>query len=102
VTLLNDYMRQAERIGVKRRSDETQFAFAMKRLLPDLRAAVKRRCEIDVMGEDGKWTKEVRRVRCWELGSLEQARDAFEAAVCQTIEWPAEEDLAHEDEDVTI
>lgn len=102
VTLLNDYMRQAERIGVKRRSDETQFAFAMKRLLPDLRAAVKRRCEIDVMGEDGKWTKEIRRVRCWELGSLDAARDAFEAAVCQAIEWPAEEEAHVEGEDVTI
>jgi len=96
-TLLSDYMRTAERVGVKRKADETTFSYAMRRLLPGMRAAVKRHCEVDVLGDDGKWTKEIRRVRCWDLPPLAEAREAFEEGVCQTVEWPAELDEPERD-----
>lgn len=99
LTLHADYMRTADRIGVRRKSDSTAFDFAMRRLIPSLPRAARRVTDVETIGEDGRWITETRRVYCWCLPSLAECRGAFEEAVCQQIDWPDEDETKEADDD---
>lgn len=79
-TLFDDYIAASERIGIKRKAEETQFAMKLRKLLPTLDHA-KRTIETGTgIGSGRKW--------CWLLPALEDCRAAFETAVQQAVDWP--------------
>lgn len=81
-TLFDDYIRAAERVGVRRRSEATAFGLRIHQVLPGLRV-VKRTETITL--EDGR--SEARRVNCYAFPKLAECRAAFVAAVGQTVDW---------------
>lgn len=93
MTLFNDYLRTAERIGIRRKSDQTAFGMAMRKLVPDLRT-VKSNEEVETIGVDGRTIVETRRVNCWILPALEDCRIAFAEILTQAVEWESADDAA--------
>jgi len=86
--LFDDYVATAEKIGVRRKQEETVFGITLGKLMPGLRR-VRRDAEVP----DAHGTA-IRRVRCYLLPSLEDARERFESAVNQKIPWPIDDDPA--------
>jgi hypothetical protein len=83
--LFDDYIAIADRIGVRRKQEETVFGMKLGRLVPSLGHT---RRSTEVRDETG--TTVVKRVRCYLLPSLEQAREAFENLLGQRVPWPSE------------
>lgn len=83
--LIDDYIDQSDRIGVKRKAAETEVGMKLSRLVPALgetRIVVERR------DKDGNII--AKRSWCWVFPGLAECRAAFEAAVQQPVMWPAE------------
>lgn len=82
-TLADDYIATAERIGIKRKSADTELGMKLVKLVPGL-------------DSERKYTdygpSETRRVWHWLLPPLEDCRAAFEAALQQAVPWPREID----------
>jgi hypothetical protein len=78
-TLYDDYVAQAEKIGVKRKAEKVQFGIKLGKLVPSL---VKTR----------PWHTDEHQVRkriwCYALPDLETCRSALTRAVGQEIDWP--------------
>jgi hypothetical protein len=93
-TLFDDYIATADRIGVKRKSEETVFGWTLVKLMPCLPGGPtglkKVRPTRTVKDENG--CDVTRRVTCYQLPSLAEARAHFERAVGQTITWPSDGD----------
>jgi hypothetical protein len=79
--LFNDYIANADRIGIRRKSYETIFGMKLTKIVPGL--ATKR---ARVGGGDGV---DVRRVRMYKLPPLAECRVAFSDALGQAVDWPA-------------
>lgn len=77
--LFDDYVSAAEKIGVRRKSEQTVFAMKLRRLVPRLE-----RKRLTIPDSDNVT---VRRTWCYVLPPLEACRAAFEEAVGQQIEW---------------
>lgn len=77
--IVDDYIKASERIGINRRSTETQLTMKLLKLLPGLRRARR-----SVSSENGASTQ---RVRGYDLPSLAEARREFETAMQQDMEW---------------
>lgn len=79
--LADDYIATADRIGIKRKSADTELGMKLQKLVPGLRA-------------ERKWTDEspssARRIWHWLMPSLDDCRDAFEALLQQPVPWPPE------------
>ena len=71
--LFDDYIAVSEKIGVRRKQEETVFGTKLVNLLPKLAHA--------------RPTIEGKRVRCYVLPTLNEARESFEALVGQPICW---------------
>ena len=81
-TLFDDYIATSDKIGVRRKQEETVFGMKLRKLLPQLD---RQRRMTDVTSERGDtYTK---RTWCYVLPSLGQARERFVAAVGQTVKW---------------
>lgn len=80
--LFDDYIAHADRVGVKRRADETIFGQDLRRLAPGL-TRVRR-----TVGTGRQW--------CYAIPSLAACREAWEQAMGQPREWFAEPDDPHE------
>lgn len=78
--LFDDYVTSNEKIGVRRKSEQTVFAMRLRRLVPGI---VRRRLTITDDGEGGA----TRRAWFYDLPSLEDCRDAFEESLGQKFEW---------------
>jgi Family of unknown function (DUF5906) len=76
--LFNDYVGISERIGYRRRSSETSFGMALKRLVPTFKK--RRRSQSDP-------TAHLPRVWCYVLPGLAEARDMLEEAMGQPVPW---------------
>ncbi|MFG1238021.1 primase-helicase family protein [Xanthobacter autotrophicus DSM 597] len=83
VTLFDDYIAVAEKVGVRRKSEMTAFGIKMQKLVPGL-ARVKRM--IDYAPGVSK------RVWCYQLPTLSACRDAIEADLGQDIGWSREDE----------
>ncbi|PPQ37094.1 hypothetical protein SAMN06265338_13413 [Rhodoblastus acidophilus] len=88
-TLHNDYLRFAEKTGVKRKASDIEFGIALKKLLPDLTESRKRQW-VEEIGADGRPTEVEKRVRCYEFPDLAACRDTFQEAMRQPIDWGPE------------
>lgn len=78
--LFDDYILAAERIGIRRKSEETAFGIKMRKLVPDL-GKVRRYCE-----------DSARRRWAFALPPLDECREAFAAEVGQDLGWPTDMD----------
>ena len=88
-TVYNDFLRTAEKAGVRRKANEIEFGLALARLVPAIRTsrAVE---DVDEQDERGHAITVRKRVRCYDFPTLPEARDAFEAAMRQPLEWDAD------------
>ena len=81
-TLFDDYIAIADKIGVRRKQEETVFGMKLHRLVPGLE---RQRRMTEVTSDHGDtYTK---RMWCYVLPPLERARESFVAAVGQTVNW---------------
>lgn len=87
-TLYADYIAISDKIGVRRKKEQTVFGITMARLLPGVLDRKKRTVDV----EDDRGGMITRRVWCYLLPSLDVARDAFEQAVEQKVEWLIDDD----------
>ncbi|MGV0820821.1 primase-helicase family protein [Martelella sp. AMO21009] len=78
--LFDDYIKSAERTGIRRRAAETQFHMRLKEIMPILRPARRTVNEDDAS---------IRQVRGYDLPPLETCRAQFEAAIGQPYDWDA-------------
>lgn len=77
--LFDDYILASDRIGIKRKSEETAFGIKIRKLVPGL-------------GKARRWSEEASRRRwCYLLPTLAECREAFGAEVGQDLGWPSEE-----------
>jgi len=81
--LFNDYIHTAEKIGVKRKREETVFGMKLKRLIP--RLPPRKKCT--VVDNEGGGVRS-KRVWCYLIPPLAEARDHFEQIVNQPVPWP--------------
>ena len=87
-TLFDDYIAVADKIGVRRKSEETVFGMSLAKMLPGgLKTARPMRM---VQNEHGHEIE--KRVRCYLLPPLAETREHFEELVGQSISWPAAAD----------
>lgn len=82
VTLFEDYLTVSDKIGVKRKSEETVFGTAMKKLVSYTRA--QRTVEVF----DAKGTARLQKTWVWLLPNLNEAREQFDKLMHQPTEWP--------------
>ena len=79
--LADDYIATADRIGIKRKSADTELGIKLQKLIPGLSA-------------ERKWTDEspssARRIWHWIMPPLDDCRAAFETALQQPVPWPPE------------
>lgn len=75
--LFKDYLDASERIGIRRKSEETVFGIRMRRLVPNLKSDRR-----TVFGDDGQ-----RRAYLYQLPTLAECREAFEAELGQLVPW---------------
>jgi hypothetical protein len=87
-TLFNDYIATADKIGVKRKQEETVFGISLAKLVPNLRR-VKRTVEVE---DERGGASTTRRAWCYALPPLVEARAHFELIVGQRVQWPSEDD----------
>jgi hypothetical protein len=91
--MFDDYVAVAEKIGVRRKQEETVFGMTLAKLMPGL-PRVKRQVQID----DAHGIT-VKRAHCYLLPPLSAVRENFEKAVGQRVAWPEDEaDIANSDD----
>lgn len=81
-TIFDDYVHNAEKVGVRRKAEKTSFGIKMHKLVPDL---LKQRHSIAMDVADR--SSVTRRVQCFMIPPLVDCRDAFEAAAGQKVDW---------------
>ncbi|WP_346221058.1 primase-helicase family protein [Fulvimarina sp. MAC3] len=82
--LVDDYIATAERVGISRRSTESQFGIKLKKLMPAARPCRR------LVPADGGGTS-VTRATGYDLPALHEARSAFEETLQQPIEWGSDD-----------
>lgn len=76
--LFSDFIDASEKAGVKRRGYETEIAMKLHKIMPGLTS---RRVDLDGNGK---------RVWCYILPPLDEARASFQQMVQQELHWPSE------------
>jgi hypothetical protein len=92
-TLFGDYIATADKIGVRRKQEETVFGITMGKLVPGLKR-VRRTTEVEDDRGGGPVTK---RAWCYQLPPLSEAREAFDRIVGQSVAWPRMDDAREND-----
>ncbi len=80
--LFDYYLEVSDRVGIKRRSEQTVFGMKMQRVLPCVGTV--RRYDEEVGGQ--AWF--------YRFPALEEARVAFEAGLGQAVDWPSDSEAA--------
>lgn len=83
--LVSDYLEESDRVGIKRRADETVFGLELRKL----GAIEKRR---------GRWGEGGALVNAYLIPPLHEARAAWEALVGQPVEWARDDETVIEGE----
>jgi hypothetical protein len=84
--LFDDYVAVAEKIGIRRKREQIALGLALGRLMPCLRRAKRMASVADAHGTA------IKRVWCYLLPSLVEARESFERVVGQSVAWPSDDD----------
>lgn len=88
-TLFDDYILHSERIGIKRKQDETVLGIKLAKLLPGGIRKVRREVDVTERNEgDGSYRTVTKRTWCYLLPPLDQTREHFEELVGQKVAWP--------------
>ena len=97
--LFNDYIATAEKIGEKRKREETIFGIELRKLLPDEQIGGQKIKNLDRFRTNGlvirKGVEVERRVPHYKLPMLMKARELFERAVKQYLPWPKDGHVPH-------
>jgi Family of unknown function (DUF5906) len=83
--LFDDYVAVAEKIGIRRKSEQIVFGMALHKLVPGLVRAKRTASVPDAHGTV------IKRTQCYLLPPLDVARENFADAVGQSVDWPAAE-----------
>ena len=83
-TLYDDFVNQAEKIGVRRKPDKTAFGMRLSKLVPGI--ANKKRRSYPHKLPDGS-TEYVRQY-CYDIPKLAECRALFAEQVGQVVDWP--------------
>ena len=78
--LFEDYLTVADKVGVRRKSEQTAVGMKLRKLVPGLKV-VKRQWETT------PGAQQYRRTRCYVLPDLEACREAFVAELGQAVDW---------------
>ncbi len=81
-TLFDDYVHNAEKVGVRRKAEKTSLGMRLRKLVPGIET---RKMSVSVDMPDGSTAR--RRTPCFVLPGLAECRGAFEAALAQTVAW---------------
>jgi hypothetical protein len=79
-TLYSDFLEDAERVGIRRKSWETEFGIALRKLIPGL---IRRR---ETIYEEGEGYSS--RPWCYVLPDLAECREHFASLLQQEVHWP--------------
>jgi hypothetical protein len=82
-SLYNDYINESEKVGHRRRADQTAFGMRLNKIIPDLRK------ERHVIATDGGAQK---RCYVYVLPTLERCREAFAETFGQDLGWDSQDD----------
>ena len=99
-TIYSDFLRWADRVGIRRKPSDIEFGIGLKKLLAML-GETRRNVEVEEIGDDGRPVTTFRRVRCYEFPTLAECREAFASALRQPVDWgapiePGESDVNRE------
>ena len=100
--LFEDYVKSSDKIGVKRKREETIFGMEMHKLVPGLK---KDKRTVEVRNEHGFVVRneygaaKTQRVRCYVMPPLKDCRDAWDAAMGQKREWTIDGEEAERESD---
>jgi Family of unknown function (DUF5906) len=86
-TLFDDYIAVSDKIGIKRKREETVFGMTLAKLLPGGVRTAKRTTLI--RDDDGHEVQ--KRMRCYLLPPLKVAREHFAIIVNQSVDWPGDD-----------
>lgn len=84
-TVYADYMRVAEKTGVRRRATEQEFGIALRKLVNVTVSRI--HTPVEETGEDGRVATIMKRVNCYNVPTLERARAQLDEMIGQAIEW---------------
>lgn len=84
-TVYADYLRSAEKTGVRRRATEQEFGIALRKLVEVTVSRV--HAPIEEAGDDGRVATITKRVNCYNFPSLKEARDQFSKLLGQAFAW---------------
>jgi hypothetical protein len=85
--LFDDYIATSEKIGVRRKQEETVFGIKLGKLLPQID---RKKRTIDVQDEQGNTS--TKRTWCYIMPDIVEARDTFARSLNQTVTWPLDDD----------
>lgn len=83
--LFADYIDVADKVGVRRKSEQTAVGMKLRKLVPGIQV-VKRQWE------EASGAQQFRRTRCYVLPDLEACREAFVAELGQSVDWGDEDE----------
>lgn len=87
-TLFDDYIAQADKVGVRRKSEQIAFGIKLAKLIPGL---TKSRPFVDLS------PGAIRRTWCYVLPPLAECRAAFAAELGQEVDWDGDPEPEHSD-----
>jgi hypothetical protein len=86
-TLFDDYYLSADRVGIRRKSSETEIGQMLDKFVPGL---ISKKRPVEHTDFRGDVT--VRRKNCWLFPPLADCRAAFDEKLQQPLDWPPLDD----------
>ena len=90
--LYDDYIQSSTRMGVNRRSGETQFAMLWKKVLPE--GWPKKKPQLPQFNADPLYSKYNKRLNNYQFPSLQVCRSHFESLIDAKIDWETGDEAA--------
>jgi hypothetical protein len=91
-TMFDDYVHNAEKVGVRRKAEKISLGMKLRRLVPTI-ATRKQTMAVEL----GDGSTATRRVSCFLFPPLKDCRAAFQAAVAQPVDWSLFGDAGEEE-----
>ena len=98
-TLFDDYVHNAEKVGVRRKAEKTALGMRLTKLLKLDGVGLLQPCKRTMSVELPDGSSVMRRVPCYHVPDLATCRAAYEQAVGQSVEWLFDHDDRPPDDD---